>query len=343
MNDSSNYQFMQTPETSTTTMKAIVYQTYGLPEVLQMQEVGRPTPQEDEVLIKIHAASVNSWDWDLVTGKPLIYRLLFGVFKPKYPIIGSDVAGEVVAVGKNVTQFQAGDAVYGDISESGFGAFAEYVCASEKALALKPKNLTFEQAAAVPQAAILASQGLAQGQIQDGKTVLINGAAGGVGTFAIQMAKKLWNTEITAVDRADKLDLLKSLGADHVIDYKKEDYAKRGQQYDLILDVVANRSVLDHARALRPGGNFVLAGGAISTIFQTLTWGTWISKREGKKIGILVHRPNGDDLEDLRRIIEAGKLTPIIDKCYSLYQTADALQRIGDGEVQGKVVITIDQ
>ncbi|MBU1822442.1 MAG: NAD(P)-dependent alcohol dehydrogenase, partial [Bacteroidetes bacterium] len=268
-------------------MKAVVYSRYGAAEVLQPAEVPTPVPKDNEVLVKVQAASVNSWDWDLVTGKPLLYRLLFGIFRPRYPIIGSDIAGRVEAVGKDVTQFKPGDEVFGDISGSGFGAFAEYACAPAKVLALKIPSMTFEQAAATPQAGVLALQGLRQGQLAAGQKVLINGAGGGVGTFAVQMAK-VAGAQVTAVDRADKLDLLRSLGAAHVMDYRREDFTKTAHTYDLILDMVARHSVADCRRALNPGGRYVIVGGKVGALIKTATLSSW-SKPEGKQVGLLMH------------------------------------------------------
>ncbi|GIK42937.1 MAG: NADPH:quinone reductase [Chloroflexota bacterium] len=319
-------------------MKAIVYQKYGPPDVLELQEVEKPNPKDNEVLIKVQAASVNSWDWDLVTGKPLIYRLVFGLQKPKHPIIGSDIAGRIEAVGRNVKQFQPGEEIFGDVSGCGFGAFAEYVCAREEVLALKPAGMTFAEAAAVPQAGVLALQGLRQGQIKKVQKVLINGAGGGVGTFAVQMAKS-WGAEVTGVDNREKLDLLRSLGADKVIDYTQEDFTKTGQRYDLILDVVAHRSIFDYKRALSSEGILVIVGGSIAAIFQAVTLGTWFSKTGPKKMGILAHKPNASDLELIKELIETGKVVPVIDRCYPLSEVAEALRYLGEGHARGKVVI----
>ncbi len=241
-------------------MKAIVYEKYGPPEVLQLKEVEKPTPKDDEVLIKVHVASANAAGWHLLRADPFFVRLMGGgLLKPKNKILGADIAGRVEAVGRNVKQFQPGDEVFGDISGCGFGGFAEYVCARENALVLKPASMTFEEAAAIPQAAVLALQGLRdKRQIQPGQKVLINGAGGGVGTFAVQLAK-YFGAEVTGVDSTKKLDMLRSIGADHVIDYTQKDYTKSGQCYDLILDVAAHRSIFDYKRALSPEGIYVMA------------------------------------------------------------------------------------
>lgn len=320
-------------------MKAAVYYKYGLPDELHLEEVEKPTPKADEVLVKVHVASVNSWDWDLVTGKPRIYRLMFGLLKPKYPIIGSDIAGTVDAVGENVRQLKPGDEVFGDISGGGFGAFAEYACAREDMMAIKPAGMTFEDAAATPQAAVLALQGLRyKGRIEPGQKVLINGAGGGVGTFAIQMAK-LWGAEVTAVDHTSKLDLLKSVGADYVIDYTKDDFTNNGQTYDLILDVVSNRSVSDYKRSLSSEGTGVIVGGAVASILQTAFLGSWLVKP--KKTGLLMHKPNTKDLQEIAALYEAGKVKPVIDKVYPLSQTAEAVRHLGEGRARGKVVVVV--
>jgi len=322
-------------------MKAIVYTKYGPPEVLKLEEVAKPTPKDNELLIKIHAASINSWDWDLLRGTPFMNRLMFGVLKPKTKILGCDIAGRVEAVGRNVKQFQPGDEVFGDISGCGWGGFAEYVCASENALALKSAGMTFEQAAAVPQAGLLALQGLRdKGQIQPGQKVLINGAGGGAGTFAVQIAKS-YGAEVTGVDSTGKLDMLRSIGADHVIDYTQEDFTKNGQRYDLILDVAAYRSIFDYKRALRPKGIYVMVGGSTPRILQAMFLGPWISMTGSKKMGILMHKPN-KGLAFMKELLEAGKVVPVIDKRYPLSKVPEALRYFGKGDAKGKVVITVE-
>jgi NADPH:quinone reductase-like Zn-dependent oxidoreductase len=323
-------------------MKAIVRTKYGPPEVLKLEEVAKPTPKDNEVLVKIHAASINSWDWDLLRGTPFMNRLVFGVLKPKTKILGCDIAGRVEAVGRNVKQFQPGDEVFGDISGCGFGGFAEYVCASENALALKSAGMTFEQAAAVPQAGLLALQGLRdKGQIQKGQKVLINGAGGGAGTFAVQIAKS-YGAEVTGVDSTGKLDMLRSIGADHVIDYTQEDFTKNGQHYDLVLDVVTYRSIFDYKRVLSPKGIYVmLGGGSWARVYQAMFLGPWISMTGSKKMGILMHKPN-KGLAFMKELLEAGKVVPVIDKRYPLSKVPEALRYFGKGDAKGKVVITVE-
>ncbi|MCH7574931.1 MAG: NAD(P)-dependent alcohol dehydrogenase [Candidatus Marinimicrobia bacterium] len=324
-------------------MKAIVYTKYGSPDVLQLREVAKPDPKDNEVLIKVHAASVNSWDWDLLRGTPFLVRLVsFGLLKPKYETPGADISGRVEAVGRNAKQFQPGDEVFGDLSGSGWGGFAEYVCAPENLLALKPSGITFEEAAAVPQAALLALQGLRdKGQIQPGQKVLINGAGGGVGTFAVQIAKS-YGAEVTGVDSMGKLEMLRSIGADHVIDYTQEDFTQNGQRYDLILDVMAHHSMFDYKRALSPRGIYVMVGGATAQIFQVLLLGPWFSLTGSKKLGALALKPNPSDLELMMEYIEAGKVVPVIDRRYRLSEVAEAFRYFGEGHAQGKVVITMD-
>lgn len=322
-------------------MKAIVYERYGSPEVLQLKEVDKPTPKDNEVLVKVRAASINSWDWDLLRGEPKLYRLLFGLFKPKHKIIGADIAGQVKAVGRNMTRLQPGDEVFGDLCACGWGGYAEYACAPENALAAKPKSLTFEQAAAIPQAGVMALQGIREyGQVQQGQKVLINGAGGGVGTFAIQIAKS-FGAEVTGVDSTEKLDTMHTLGADYVIDYTQEDFTKNGQQYDLILDVAAYHSIFDYKRSLSPAGRYVMVGGSVGRILQVISLGPIISRTGKKKLGILVHKPN-KDLPFLIELFEAGKVKPVIDRCYPLSDIAGAFRYFGEGHARGKVVITLE-
>jgi len=322
-------------------MKAIVYTEYGPPDVLQLKEVAKPTPTDDEVLIKVQAVSVNRSDWEGLRGKPL-YARIGGLLKPRHQILGSDIAGRVEMAGRNIRRFQPGDEVFGDILGR-MGGFAEYVCARERALALKPASMTFEEVAAIPQAAVIALQGIRdKGQVQSGQIVLINGAGGGAGSFAVQLAK-LYGAEVTGVDNTGKLDFMRSLGADHVIDYTKEDFTKNGQQYDLILDVIAHRSAFAYRRALGPNGSCFVVGGSLATFFQILLLGPWIRRSTGKKIRVLVVQTDPKDLIYVTDLIESGKVVPVIDRRYSLSEAAEALRYLGEGHAKGKIVITVAQ
>lgn len=320
-------------------MKAIAFTKYGSPDFLELKEVEKPMPSDDEVLIKVYAASINSWDLELLRGKPFANRLMFGLLKPKIKTLGADIAGRVVAIGKNVKQFSPGDEVLGDQSGYGWGGFAEYVCTSENTLALKLKSMTFEEAAAIPQAAVLALQGLRyKRQIQTGQKVLINGAGGGVGTFAVQIAKS-YGAVVTGVDSTEKMATMRSICADHVIDYTKEDFTKNGQHYDLILDNVASRSIFDIKRALSPKGIYVIIGGSTARILQFMFLGPLISMT-GKKMGLLMHKTN-KDLAFIKKLVEEGKIKSVIDKHYPLSKVAEALRYFGEGNAKGKVVITV--
>ncbi len=320
-------------------MRAIVYTEYGSPDVLQLKDVEEPTPKDDEVLIKIYAASVNQYDWHSLTADIFLIRVMGGgLLKPKYTRLGADIAGRVEAVGRNVKQFQPGDEVFGMVQ----GGFAEYVCASEDALVLKPSNLSFEEAAAVPMAAITALQGLRDtGQIQPGQKVLINGASGGVGTFAVQVAK-LFGAEVTAVCSPRNLDQAHSLGADHIIDYTKENFTRNGQQYDLIFAANGYHSLSAYKRALTPKGIYVMAGGSMAQIFQAMLMGSWMSETGGRKMGAAMAKRDQKDLAFLKELLEAGKVVPVIDRCYPLSEAAEALRYLGAGHARGKVVITME-
>ena len=326
-------------------MKAIVYHKYGSPDVLNLEEVQKPTPGDNEVLIKVHAASVNSVDWDFLRGTSFLLRLMGGgLLKPRHKILGTDIAGRIEAVGRNVKQFQPGDAVFGELSwhflSLGWGGFAEFVCARENSMVLKPAGMTFEEAAAVPQVAALALGALRyNGQIQPGQKVLINGAGGGVGTFAVQIAKS-FGAEVTGVDSTRKLDVVRSLGADHVIDYTQEDFTKNGQRYDLIIDVAAYRSTFDHKRALSPQGAYGVIGGSEARFFQTVFLGPFISMIGSKKMGAVGAKPN-EGLAFLIELFEAGKVAPVIDRSYPLSEVAEAFRYFGKGLARGKVVITM--
>jgi NADPH:quinone reductase-like Zn-dependent oxidoreductase len=323
-------------------MKAIICTKYGSPEVLQLQEVEKPSPRDDEVLVKVRAASVTYSNLMLVIGKPFIGRLMgTGLFKPKQRIPGSDIAGQVEALGKNVEQFQTGDEVYGDLSMCGKGGFAEYVCAPENALAHKPANLSFEQAAAVPEAALVALQALRDvGKIQPGKKVLIYGASGGIGTFAVQLAK-FFDAEVTGVCSSKNLDLVRLIGADHVIDYTQEDFTQNGQRYDLILAAAGYRSIFDFKRSLNPDGIYVCTGGSMKQVFQGLLLGPLISITGKRKMGSMMVKPN-KDLNFVKELIEADKVKPVIDKRYLLSEVAEALRYYGEGHARGKVIIAVE-
>ncbi len=323
-------------------MKAIVYHEYGSPDVLKLEEVEKPTPKEDEILIKVHAASANAADWHLLRADPFLVRLMgFGLLKPKNKILGADVAGRVEAVGRNVKQFQPSDEVFGDLSGCGFGAFAEYVSVPENALVLKPANISFEEAAAVPLAAVTALQGLRdKGQIQPGQKVLINGASGGVGTFAVQIAKS-FGAEVTAVCSTRNLDMARSIGADQVIDYTQEDFTQNGQRYDLILAANGYHPLSAYKRTLSPKGIYVMAGGSTAQIFQALLLGPWMSMTGSKKMGALSAKPNQKDLVFMKELLEAGKVVPVIERRYPLSEVAEAIRYLEEGHARGKVIITV--
>ena len=321
-------------------MKTIAFTKYGSPDFLELKEINTPTPNDDEVLIKVHAASINSWDYELLKGKPFANRAMFGFLRPKIKTLGADIAGKVVAIGKNIRKFSPGDEVLGDLSQDGWGGFAEYVCTSENSLALKPKSISFEEAAAIPQAAVLALQGIRdKGQVKAGQKVLINGAGGGVGTFAVQMAKS-FGAVVTGVDSTEKLTTMRSIGADHVMDYTKGDFAKNGQQYDLILDNVASRPISAIKHVLGAKGTYVMIGGSTARIMQIAFLGSLISKN-GKKMGLLMHETN-KDLAFITKLIEEGKIKPVIDKCYSISEVPEALRYFGEGKAKGKIVITME-
>jgi NADPH:quinone reductase-like Zn-dependent oxidoreductase len=322
-------------------VKAVIYTKYGPPDILQLQEVAKPTPTDDEMLVKIHAVSVNRSDWEGLIGKPL-YARIGGLRKPRRQILGSDVAGRVEIVGKNYTRFQPGDEVFGEMGDYR-GGFAEYVCTQGKAWALKPAGMTFEQAAAIPQAGVIALQGIrGKGQVQPGRKVLINGAGGGAGSFAIQLAR-LDGAEVTGVDSSGKFDFMHSLGADHVIDYTREDFTKSGKQYDLILDVIAQRSVFAYKRALNPNGRYLAVGGHVATGLQILLLGALIRRITSKRIGLLAVQRNREDLVAITELCEAGKIVPVIDRQYPLSEVPEALRYLGEGRAKGKIVISMEE
>ncbi len=323
-------------------MQAIVRHTYGSPDVLKLAEIETPTPRDDEVLIKVQAASVNAADWRMLRADPFLARLDVGLLKPRNKILGFDVAGRVTAAGRAVKQFQIGDAVFGNIFDLRGGAFAEYVAAPERLLVRKPTNVSFEQAAAVPLAAVTASRGLRHyGQVKPGHKVLINGASGGVGTFAVQIAKAL-GAEVTAVVSARNVDLAHSLGADHVIDYNREDpLAGAEERYDVILAVNGYQPIAAYQRALRPGGTYVMAGGSAAQFFQAMILGPGMFKAGGRKLAVLETKPSQEDLAFVADLIEAGQVVPVIDRCDPLEAVPEAIRYLEAGHARGKVVITM--
>jgi NADPH:quinone reductase-like Zn-dependent oxidoreductase len=323
-------------------MKAIVYTEFGPPDVLQLKEVEKPTPTDDEALVKVHAAAVNYSDWAFVRGKPFLVRLMgAGLLNPENPILGADIAGRVEAVGRNAGQFQPGDEVFGDMSACGWGGFAEYVSVPENALALRPANLTFEGAAAAPQAAVVALQGLRdEGGVQPGQKVLIVGASGGVGTFAVQIAKS-FGAEVTGVCSTRNLDMVRSIGADHVIDYTQEDFAQNEGRYDLILATAGYRSIFDYKRALSPKGIYVMSGGSMAQVLQAGLLGAMISEKGGKKLVNLAATTVQEDLVFVKELLEEGKVVPVIDRRFQLGEVPDALRYYGKGHARGKVVVVI--
>jgi len=320
-------------------MKAIVRETYGPPDVLHVEEVPLPTLRDGEVLVRVHAASANAGDWHLLRGTPLPFRLVAGLRTPKFKIIGTDVAGHVEAVGRNVTQFRPGDEVFGELSRCGFGAYAEFAAAPEKALTLKPTNLSYEEAATLPTAGCTALQGLRKGRIQRGQRVLINGASGGVGTFAVQIAKT-FGTEVTGVCSARHVDVVRSIGADHVIDYTKSDFATHGQRYDLILAANGDRPIWDYKRALSANGSYVMSGGSNRQLTDVLLFGPLLSMGH-QKFGNLLVKPNQADLLVLKELCETGKVRPVIDRRFPLSEVPAAVRYVEDGHARGKVVVTV--
>ena len=326
-----------------TPMKAIVCKQYGPPDLLQFKDVAKPAPADNQVLIKVCAASANPLDWRLMRADPVFVRLFFGLFKPKLEILGSDIAGRVEEVGKDVKQFQPGDEVFGAKGFAG-GGFAEYVCAVENELTLKPANVSFEDAAAVPVAAITALQGLRdKGLIQRGQKVLIDGASGGVGTFAVQIAKS-FGAEVTAVCSTRNLETARSIGADHVIDYTWEDFTRSGQRYDLILAANARHSVFDYRRALSQDGIYVKAGGkpTLHGVLEDLIVAPFLSRIGRRKTCTFIAKLTHEDLVILKDLLEAGKIVPVIDRRYPLSEVAEALRYLEKGHAQGKVIITVE-
>jgi NADPH:quinone reductase-like Zn-dependent oxidoreductase len=323
-------------------MRAMVQTEYGPADVLKLVEVAQPIMADGSVLVRVRAAAVHAGDWHLMRGSPFLTRLIFGgLLKPKIKILGCDIAGEVVAVGSSVSQFQPEEQVFGDLSEVGFGAFAEYVSVPEQALCLKPSNLTFEQAATIPVSAMSALQGLRDaGQLQSGQKVLVTGASGGVGSFAVQIAKAM-GAEVTAVCSPQKLDMVQTLGADYYLDSSQLTATLQPQTYDLCLDTAAYRSVFDYLPALKPAGTYVLVGGATPRIFQIMLLGGIIAKISRRQVKFLMAKPQQADLQVLKKLVETGKLLPHLDRCYPLAELPAAIRHLEQRQVRGKVAIQI--
>lgn len=323
-------------------MKAITYEMYGPPNVLQLKEIEKPAPGEKEVLVRVQAASVNAADWRMMRADPFLVRLYAGLFRPnKILVLGADIAGRVEEVGRSVSQFRPGDEVFGDMSANGFGGFAEYKCANESELTLKPSNIAFEEAAAVPLAGLTALHAVRDvGQVQAGQEVLINGASGGVGTFAVQLAK-YFGAEVTAVCSTKKLDQARSLGADHVIDYTQGDFTRSGRHYDLILGLNGFRSIFDYRRTLRPRGRYVMVGGKTAQLLQALLLGPWLSMVGERKVAVVSSKPNQHDMQFLKELLESGKLKPVVDRRYPLSEVPEAIRYLEEGHANGKVVIVV--
>lgn len=322
-------------------MKAIVYQEYGSPAVLQLKEVEKPFPKEGEVLVRVQAASLNAADWRMMRADPFLVRFHAGLFRPnKFPTLGADIAGNVEAVGLGVTQFRAGDEVFGDVFASGFGGFAEYKCAKEHEVVLKPSNISFQETAAVPLAGLTALHALRDaGKLQRGQTVLINGASGGVGTFAVQLAN-YFGTEVTAVCSSRNVEIARSLGAHHVIDYSAQDFAQNGQKYDVVLAVNGFRSIFDYRRVLKPNGRYVMVGGNTGQIFQALLLGPFLSMVGAQKTVAVSSKPNQQDLLFLAELLSSKQIKSVIDRSYPLREVPDAIRYLEQGHAVGKVIIT---
>jgi len=318
-------------------MKAVIYEKYGSPDVLQIREMPKPVPADDQILVKIHAVSINGSDREGLVGKPL-YARLGGL--PHNNILGSDIAGMVEAVGRNNSEFKVGDEVFGEIP--GYhGGFAEYVCVSGTTMMTKPADMTFEEASAIPQGGVIAFNGIIkQGQVQTGQKVLINGAGGSGGTFAIQLAKH-HGAEVTGVDNTGKLAFLRTLGTDHVIDYTREDFTKGGERFDLILDLIAHRSAFAYAQALKPNGTYFFTGGSVATIFQILFLGPLIKRMKSKNVRMLAVPQNREDLIAITELCTAGKVRPVIDRTYSFDEIPEAMRYVSDGHAKGKVVVSV--
>ncbi len=323
-------------------MKAIVRSSYGSPDVLKLREIAKPVVKDDEVLVRVRASSLNAADLDYLYGRPRIARLATGMRRPRNRVLGLDVAGRVEAVGRKVTAFRPGDEVYGDMTAFGYGAFAEYLAAPARAFARKPREMTFEDAATLPQAAVIALQGLrSRRPVRTGDRVLVNGASGNVGPFAVQIAKSL-GAHVTGVCSASKMDFVRSLGADHVIDYAREDFTRGSERYDRILDVVGRHSIIDCRRALTPNGVYVMAGGSVSHMLQAVFLGTLMPMIGRRRVGVLWWKPfKKEDVAYLEGLAASGDLIPAIDRRFTLDQVADALRYLDGRHARGKVVITM--
>ena len=321
-------------------MKAVVYTRYGPPDVLRVTNVAAPVPKDNEVLVRVAAVSLNRSDWETLRGKPL-YARIGGPFRPRHHVLGSDIAGRVQAAGPRVTLFRPGQDVFGDILRH-MGGFAQYVCVPEGALAPMPAGMTYAEAAALPQAGAIALQGIRdKGQVQRGQKVLVNGAGGGSGMYAIQLAK-LHGAEVTGVDNAEKLEFMRSVGADHVIDYTREDFTANGRAYDLILDLAAHRSAFAYQASLVPGGRYLYVGGSVTTLLQALLAGPVIGRADGRKIRLLAVRLGVEHLAPMVELCQAGKIATVIDRRYPLSETPAALRYLGEGHAKGKVVIVVE-
>jgi NADPH:quinone reductase-like Zn-dependent oxidoreductase len=328
-------------------MKAVVYTGYGSPNVLQLEEVEEPTPGDDQVVVKVAAVSINAVDYQMMRGRPALARFVLGGFrKPKNPILGADFAGRVEAVGQKVTRFQPGDEVFGSRGALAGGAFAEYVCVRERALHLKPAGVSFAATACLPIAGLTALQALRDtGQVKPGQRVLINGASGGIGTFAVQLAK-MFGAEVTAVCSTRHLDVASAIGADHVIDYTKQDFTRNGRQYDLIIDIASSRSISDYKRALAPEGVCVLTGvssGSLVRLLRNILMGELASRMGSKRFVRAMSKLYPKDMVVMGELLAEGKVVPVMDRCYPLAEAAEAMRYFGEGHPRGKVIITMEQ
>ena len=323
-------------------MKAIVHTAYGPPDVLELRDVDRPTPGAEEVLVRVRAASVNAADWHVMRGTPFLVRLMgYGLRAPSNPLFGADLAGEVEAVGSDVTGFRPGDAVFGDLTDCGRGSFAEYAVAAEDAVVPIPDGVPFAEAAATPLAAVTALQALRdEGQITEGERVLVNGASGGVGTFAVQLARH-YGATVTGVCSTEKLDAVRALGADAVVDYTEVDYTETGERYDLVIDAGGYRSVLDSRRALAPGGRYVFVGGALGPTLQAMALGPLLTRLGDSTVTGFVAEPNAADLQVIADRLASGDIEPVLDRHYPLAEVPEAIEYLEAGQATGKVGITV--